>query len=67
MLDIAPLPALALSARCASLSNERLVALVRGNPAGLSPAADALDAAAMAELSRRLTPVAYRALCDALA
>ncbi len=67
MPDIAPLPPLALASRCASLSVERLVALVRGNPAGLSPAADALDAAAMAELSRRLTPVAYRALCDALA
>lgn len=57
----------ALGARLSALSTERLVALVRANSPGLSAEADALDAAAMRELSGRLPARAFAALCDALA
>lgn len=67
MLDLVLPSPDALAARLSALSTERLVCLVRADSPGLSPQADELDAAAMGELAGRLPPVAYRALCDALA
>lgn len=67
MPDLAPTAPDALSCRCAALSTERLVALVRANSPGLSAEADALEVAALGALRGRLPPVAFAALCDALA
>ncbi len=55
-----------LAARLATLSTERLVALVRANAPGLSAEAEALEAAAMYELAGRLTTDEFQALCDRL-
>ncbi len=57
----------ALARRLAAMPDDRLVALVRANSPGLSAAADALEAAALRELRGRLAPVAFAALCDAIA
>lgn len=57
----------ALARRCAAMTTEGLLHVVRTNPAALSAAAEALDAAAMRELRGRLTPREYGALLDALA
>lgn len=67
MPDLAPLPADALARRFAASPTDRLVALVRANSPGLSAEADAVEAAALDVLRARLPPVAFGALCDALA
>lgn len=67
MPDLAPSTPDALARRVAAMSTERLVALVRANSPGLSAEADALEVAALGTLRGRLPPVAFAALCDALA
>lgn len=67
MPDLAPVPPDALARRVAAMSTERLVALVRANSPGLSAEADALEVAALDVLRARMVPVAFAALCDALA